>query len=387
MSDKIINRYFQAVVAVSVLSQIEAIERFARPVMYVSWILLLLLSLTQEIRSFKLSRGTWFYLRSYIAFALYCIVCSLFSGDAHLNGNYLRTMMIPLLVMIITDSCSKRINNRGLLNILKTYIVFSVVLAIYINFTYFNSYNSWLSLQQYVYMDKNSAAQIWGTAVILCFYIIKYDNRPKLLWWIAAIYILIVCGLSQCRTAILGLLLCLFVYVVGYQRRYKFIFVVIAIVGFAVLLTNSVSREFINQALRLNRFSSFDLNSITSDRIIAINRALEYVDQHLFIGTGSYYVDCSYISILAESGIIGFVIIESVWINRIYVNIRFSKEGRYGTFNVIIVMFTILYIIESVFEGYPPFGPGVSSFMFWFLCEQSTRDYSREGFQNDTAIT
>ena len=28
---------------------------------------------------------------------------------------------------------------------------------------------------------------------------------------------------------------------------------------------------------------------------------------------------------------------------------------------------TMFYFIESVLEGYPPFGPGVSSFMFWFL--------------------
>ena len=306
----------------------------------------------------------------------------MFSNGIHLQGNYLRAMIIPLVIMIIANCWYNRISLRIIENVIKTYIIFSVALALYINITYFNSYNSWLSLHEYVFMDKNSAAQIWCTAVLLCFYLIKYENkRSGIIWWIIAIYIVIVCGLSQCRTAILGLLICLLVYVIGYQKKYKFIIVLFISIVISILLLNTKSREFIYQALRLNLYSTFDFNTITSDRGIAINRALEYIKQHPFIGTGKYYADCSYISILAESGLFGFLIIESIWVHRIYLNIRCSKEDRYNNFNVIVIMFTLFYIIESIFEGYPPFGPGVSSFMFWFLSEQHFSNNSNTNFQ------
>lgn len=36
--------------------------------------------------------------------------------------------------------------------------------------------------------------------------------------------------------------------------------------------------------------------------------------------------------------------------------------------------FVIFYFIESLLEGQPPFGPGVSSFMFWMLSEIKVGD-------------
>lgn len=36
--------------------------------------------------------------------------------------------------------------------------------------------------------------------------------------------------------------------------------------------------------------------------------------------------------------------------------------------------FVIFYLVESMLEGQPPFGPGVSSFMFWMLSEIKVGD-------------
>ena len=75
-------------------------------------------------------------------------------------------------------------------------------------------------------------------------------------------------------------------------------------------------------------------------------------------------MDCSYILVLAELGIVGFILVELIWFTRAVLNIKKVTGNNRGTF---LLCLTVFYLVESVLEGYPPFGPGVSSFMFWFL--------------------
>lgn len=53
-----------------------------------------------------------------------------------------------------------------------------------------------------------------------------------------------------------------------------------------------------------------------------------------------------------------------MWITRAVSNF---KAGSGLNSDAFLMCLTMFYFIESVLEGYPPFGPGVSSFMFWFL--------------------
>ena len=53
-----------------------------------------------------------------------------------------------------------------------------------------------------------------------------------------------------------------------------------------------------------------------------------------------------------------------MWITRAVSNFTVRSGLNLDAFLMCLTMF---YFIESALEGYPPFGPGVSSFMFWFL--------------------
>ena len=96
------------------------------------------------------------------------------------------------------------------------------------------------------------------------------------------------------------------------------------------------------------------------------------------IGTGKYYVDSLYINVLTENGVIGALIIYIIWGLRISRNFVVNRQYNAVPYvrKDMIMCLTIFFFIESVLEGYPPFGPGVSSFMFWLLC---SLDYSRIG--------
>ena len=125
-----------------------------------------------------------------------------------------------------------------------------------------------------------------------------------------------------------------------------------------------MTRSFIDQALLLTKNAGADINTFSSGRLDGWDRALATFAKSPFFGCGRYYVDCSYISVLAEIGILGFVLVESVWITRAVSNF---KAGSGLNSDAFLMCLTMFYFIESVLEGYPPFGPGVSSFMFWFL--------------------
>ena len=124
-----------------------------------------------------------------------------------------------------------------------------------------------------------------------------------------------------------------------------------------------ITREFLNQALLLSKYAGADFNTFSSGRVILWKRAADVFLESPVIGSGKHYVDCSYLLILAESGLVGFFIIETIWINKAYSCFSFRGDSNCRGF---LFFMTVFYIIESVFEGYPPFGPGASSFLFWF---------------------
>ena len=85
------------------------------------------------------------------------------------------------------------------------------------------------------------------------------------------------------------------------------------------------------------------------------------------MGTGHYRVDDLYLCILSDVGLIGFVPIISLWIVRIAKNISAYHKNK-TPFTSCVLCLTVFYFGESLFEAYPPFGPGVCAFMFWVVC-------------------
>ena len=75
-------------------------------------------------------------------------------------------------------------------------------------------------------------------------------------------------------------------------------------------------------------------------------------------------------------GLTGFVLVELIWGSRVYINFKQNK----GFIKDFLFCVTVFYLVESVLEGYPPFGPGVSSFMFWFLSAAFAGDVYNENW-------
>lgn len=365
MGRNLTKHIFDMAIISSILSQFDGVENVFRPIMFVMWILALAVSILDNGGKCIVTKFTKLYILLYISYFIYCCIANLWSGE-HLKSGYLSILVVPLFIILCVDNSSRDIEAR-IQEFAKVFAVTGLILAIYVQIYNIGSYTSWLSSISYVYDKKNSSAQIWSCTLFLIYFIIPQKKKSeKLFWRISFIYILIVIGLSQCRTAILGIV-AVVLYYVFFRVKHKFLYVstIVALIVFA--FTYEPTRQYLFQALLFNRMNTGNINDLSSGRLTVYSKAIEQFVNSPLIGAGSWYVDCSYLMILAESGILGFLLIEPIWINKIKENIGIRKLSyEKGQIDFVIGM-TIYYIVESIFEGYPPFGPGVSTLGFWLF--------------------
>ena len=367
MSKKdIIAKYLlQFTIAITVFSQMETLSEIFRPLMYIFWFILLGYLLSVNVGKIKMSSFIASYLFCYAIFLGLCLLQSWLDTDYEV-ASYLQIMVIPLLVSLISDLLHNKLSVNWIISTCKVYVFASIIFALYINVTFFSSYQEWLASQVYLFASKNSAAQIWCSAILILYFIILPVSKKKYFCYIGIVYLLILCGLSQCRTAILGLV-CVLAYNILIHSKYKIKWILIICASIVLLLVVPQSREFISQAFLLEKYAGADMNTMSSGRLGLYSKAWDTFCESPLIGVGHYYVDCSYLYVLAENGILGFLIIEFIWMKRIISNLSNNKLTYARPY--MLTSFVIFYFIESLLEGQPPFGPGASSFMFWLLSE------------------
>lgn len=353
-------------IVVSVFSQIEPISGVMRPLMRIIWIVAAAYCVVVRKFRVELTAFVRHFAFAYLALGVMCFVCSIL-GTNHLNSNYLSIMLIPLMVSFVASQISETTDERTMSRYAEIYLLASVILGMWANATYFSSYSTWLQQQVYVFSQKNSAGQIWCTAAIMGFALIKPSSMlQKVFWHVCALYVLFMTALSQCRTAMLAMAVVGIVLILTFSEH-KFRWFTVVLVLAAALWQVPAVQSFIDKSLFLTKYAGADLNTFSSGRIGLYAKALQSFLRSPFVGVGNYYVDCSYICVLAEDGIIGFILVESVWLHRMILNMSPSYFPVTKRSQQLLVAITVFYIVESVLEGYPPFGPGVSSFMFWIL--------------------
>lgn len=348
-------------IIISILSQITELQSIMRPIMFAFWGALGICSI--NCGKIYLSRYTKFYVVIYVVFGLFCMICSLFNEN-FLKNNYLSALMIPLGATYVGENIATKTGIK-IRDIMRIYVWSAVAFAAYVNVWFFPDMEGWLSSQQYVFTSKNSAAQIWCSAFILAFFlfIIEGSKKEKIIYSIASIYLLFVSFISGCRTAFLGAIIAISIYFVFFGKKKMALFILVLAI-FLILWHNASVRIYLEHFLQIDKYNVINFNSITSGRGDNWQSGINAFMQSMLVGNGNFYCDCSYISILAESGLIGFLLIESIWIGRIAINF---VNGKKTSMKMAIMILTVFYIIESLFEGLPPFGPGVSAFMFWFI--------------------
>ncbi len=360
-------------IIVSILSQIAPLESVIRPIMYASWPIACLYYLVAFKGKLHVSRFTIYFAATYLVFILYCITCYLFGAD-NLERSYLKLLYIPLMLCCIGDCYAPHLTSKKFERLCRVYIWAALAFGIWVHFTYFPSIGSWLNSMAYDFTQKNSAAQIWGTAILVNTFLIPHKSSlTKQISLCITGYFCFLILVSQCRTALLGLTLVLLYNVIFYSKQ-KIVWIIALLAGVQLVLYLPSLHNFINHSLLFTKYEGADVDAFSSGRLGLYTLAWKTFLSSPLIGVGRYYVDCSYLSVLTENGIIGFILIESIWFYKISLHFisalkdkLYKQTGKHSKQTRFLVSIVIFYMVESMLEGYPPFGPGVSSLAFWLF--------------------
>lgn len=337
------------------------------------WIALAVYCGTSEASSIRLSPTFLASICLYISFVVFCIVCFFITGiDGYLRG-FPILLAKPLLMYVVGYFLYFRIDDLSLWKyIVIAYIASSIVYGIWAFITYVPSLGAWLTTQKYLFASKNSFGQILCVAsIFLAASAIREGLTSSKIVLIAASFgLAFLAMIMQCRTSLLALSVGIFVLLCcsGNKR----ILIVAAICAVALVILSPTVQTYISHALFLDKYRGADLNTFSSGRINLWADARVASKESPLIGLGSYYVDCFYINTYANVGLIGSILVFALWGIRVAINIvRGLNACRQLTLinwlRIIAFSLTAFYLVESILEGNPPFGPGACSFLFWLF--------------------
>ena len=356
--------------AVTVLAQIE--PRFAAVYM-VLWPILVLYLLVFNKERARFSGMPFVVMFTTVILVVYCSACFLCSGETGYLTGFCQLYLKCVLMYLIGFLLFSDVQRTGIWKVaLLAYVAASFAYAIWAVEQYFPGFGAWLSTMEYLFASKNSFGQIVGVAaiVLVVFALECQSQGKKIAAFTMAVFLACSMLLMQCRTALLAGCLAL-VYLLWSKKRRTVLFVLAAVFLVCLALVPEL-QDVVTHALLLDKYAGADMNTLSHGRIGFWDAALDATDGHEMFGVGDYYVDSMYIDVYVNLGFVGFVLVMGVWVARVLVNVRRgARMRRYGEASVLpgtVACLTVFYLVESLFEGYPPFGPGTCSFVFWMLC-------------------
>lgn len=259
--------------------------------------------------------------------------------------------------------------------VLFVYVILILILSAFIKQEAIGTINTWMESQTYSYGSKNSSGQLIAVAIIvLIMYLVDWKSHKLISFLLSAmaVVLLIMLLLVQCRSALVSLTSAIALYIIKrfqHDKRVVGIVLLLALLIFFAL-QNNLLWLFLRRAFFIDKYIGADLNTFSSGRIVLWKKAiLDWAESPIF-GKGAYYVDNMYLCSLAENGLIGFILLMSVHFSRIKWNLALHKRKSNGVsekMRDMVFVMTIFYFTESFFEGYPPFGPGICSCLYWIL--------------------
>lgn len=353
-----------------ILSQIESVQSVFRPIMYASWMEVIIVYVIQFRHRILLSKQARVLVTMTATIFLWRFVLIIF-GKADALPQIGTMLLIDLITFLFgTWLAVGDFDISCMAKVLIGYSIACWIFSIYLFRTYFTSIADWITSTGYQYTSKNSAAQLLAHAIFCLLFLYSVAHREKTLvkqvirFGMIGMLILVI-GLLRCRTAILALAVCGVYYIFRFKKKRRIAYIVVFTIALMMSLTIPQIRQFLESALLLNKYGQdATLNQFSSGRLESIDAAIETWKSHPWIGVGQILVDCNPIAILTDSGILGAIPYFVIWASTAIMNLL--RKGS-DPFNKATQMLTVYYCVTSLLEGYPPFGPGVCVAPLWLL--------------------
>ena len=299
-----------------------------------------------------------------LLFLYYCFTCQMLTNRQYFTNDLYNIAICLLITITSYIFWSRHKNPQTIKNLCIIMLICGSIMAIDLYINYLR--NSDITSATYAYGDKNSIGQI-----LLCcscfalFYYKPHSKTEKMLSLSVSIILLIVMIMTRSRATLVSALY--IGYYISFKKvktKYKLYTLSLLGVIMIILLSNESLYDSIVKGILFGGRDATDINSLSSNRIILFSIALKLIPQHPWIGSGAYYVDCMPLNVLTQYGIIGLIVV-LLFLLYIYISLRKHQHNR--KISLVTYVFFMSFIINSLFEAYPPFGPGVKCFTLWML--------------------
>lgn len=351
------------------------LETGADRILKLVWILPFSFLMLTTPQSFLSNRLFPFY-AFIIMMVLYAGFCQVLTGNQHFTPDIYNIFISLIITMASYNYWLHYGNYTVMRNICIIMIVCGILLSaeLYLNFLQ----SADLSSKSYAYEDKNSIGQILLCCIFLPFMFYKPNNKNiQRVIWISSIFIFIVIVMLRSRaTFISALFIIYYLFAHLSSKKTKRWMVALFLLASLIILVNANLYELIINGIILGGRDTTDINSLSSNRLLAFSIAFKLIPQNLWIGSGNYYVDCLPLNILTEFGVIGLTLFAVFVIHLIYQVRKHKDESKLALTSYILL---IAFLLNGLFEAYPPFGPGVKCFSLWMLYGFLLSRYNEKG--------
>lgn len=357
---------FYFAVACSIVSQVFiALEIGNSDLLKLSWFIPFVFYLLSNAKLF-LDRILIPYYIFVLIFVFYCLCCEAVTNVSYIGADTYN-ICISIFILSVSYCYGMHVQSfkRSFNNLSFFFFVASLVYGISVYVKYLVGADMFSIV--YAYGDKNSAAQIFLSACIILFTLFRPSNfAQKIVAYSLIVILLYVMFILKSRATLLG-----FFFVLGYftfvykNKKVRYVFFLAIIAMCIYILSNpSFYRTLVEGILFANRDST-DLNSLSSGRVEQLETCVDLFVSSPIIGIGNKYFDCFPIIILTQYGIMGAIIVFVFIANRI-------KECVYkldlnNQLDLCAFLLMMTYMLNSLFEAQPPFGPGVKCFPLWMI--------------------
>lgn len=299
-------------------------------------------------------------------FDAYCIILSFIKGG-YTSSDLFRPVNLCTFILLIGILAGKYLEESDLKKISSAFILSSLIVAIYLYFDIFRGID-WASTEGYLYGAKNSAGQIFLTAIILL--ALFFFKKQKVVSVILCSFFGALIIMMKSRATLLTLVLVIIYIVLFAIKRplYKVIGICIIIaVAITILTDESLYNLYVNQIM-LNNKDINDFSAITSNRDVHYEFFERYFGQCWLVGTGGTYLESMPLAVLMSYGVLGGIPVLLYSLFPLYIGIKdANKRKDYRIFCHTIISLGLVMWINGVFEEQSPFGPGVKCYFLWLV--------------------
>ena len=313
--------------------------------------------------------------RSLTIIIVSCIFCFLvllnfiITREDYWASAHIKSLVIALYVYFIGCGLSSNISFKTFDRVIWAYVISACIVAIDVYIRFFASGFD-IASRIYVYDSKNSLSQILLTAIVLLvFGLNKKEKGLAIKWGIIIGLFLLLCAMKS-RATLLGFFAIYFFFLANrnIRKSIKICSIILVIGALVFIMTNASAYKLIINDIIFAGRNATNINDITSGRVYLINEALRLINDYLFFGVGSYYLDCYPIAVILQFGLLPGIVLCIVAVLPLFFIIR---EIRYSenSYNIYISFFIIVvtYLINGIFEALTPLGPGVKCYFLWLL--------------------